>query len=138
MQQVARNLTDVVDGFLNKTQYLIHDRDPLYTREFAEILASGGVRTVKLPARSPDLNAYAERFVRSIKEECLERMVLLGEPHLRRTVQEYVSHYHGERNHQGLDNQLIESPPKDMLTTGPVQRRDRLGGMLSYYYREAV
>ena len=138
MKQIARNLTDVVDGFLEKTKYLIHDRDPLYTREFAEILASGGVRTVKLPARSPDLNAYAERFVRSIKEECLERMILLGEHHLRRAVREYVSHYHGERNHQGLDNQLIGSLREDTLTKGPVQRRERLGGMLSFYYREAA
>ncbi|MFQ5932449.1 MAG: integrase core domain-containing protein [Nitrospiraceae bacterium] len=138
VKQIARNLTDVVDGFLKKTKYLIHDRDPLYTREFADILASGGVRTVKLPAQSPDLNAYAERFVRSIKEECLERMILLGEHHLRRAVREYVSHYHGERNHQGLDNQLIKSLRKDTLTKGAVQRRERLGGMLSYYYREAA
>ena len=112
--------------------------NPLYTREFADILTSGGVRTVKLPARSPDLNAYAERFVRSVKEECLERMILLGEHHLRRAVREYVGHYHGERNHQGLDNQLIESLPKDPLAQGPVLRRERLGGMLSYYYREAA
>ena len=138
INQIARNLIDVVDGFLKKTEYLIHDRDPLYTRELDDILASGGVSTVKLPARSPDLNAYAERFVRSIKEECLERMILLGEPHLRRAVHEYLNHYHIERNHQGLDNQLIESLPKDPLTQGPVQRRERLGGMLSYYYQEAA
>ena len=138
MKQIARNLLDVVDGFLKKSEYLIHDRDPLYTREFADILTSGGVRTVKLPARSPDLNAYAERFVRSVKEECLERMILLGEHHLRRAVREYVGHYHGERNHQGLDNQLIESLPKDPLAQGPVLRRERLGGMLSYYYRAAA
>ena len=138
MKQIARNLTDVVDGFLKKTKYLIHDRDPLYTREFADILASGGVRTVKLPAQSPDLNAYAERFVRSIKKECLERMILLGEHHLRRAVREYLSHYHRERNHQGLDNRLIESLPKDTPTQGPVLRRERLGGMLSYYHREAA
>ena len=93
---------------------------------------------MKLPAQSPDLNAYAERFVRSIKEECLERMILLGEHHFRRAVREYVSHYHGERNHQGLDNQLIESLRKDRLAKGPVQRRERLGGMLSFYYREAA
>ncbi len=91
-----------------------------------------------MPAQSPDLNAYAERFVRSIKEESLERMILLGEHHFRRAVREYVSHYHGERNHQGLDNQLIESLRKDRLTKGPVQRRERLGGMLSFYYREAA
>ena len=93
---------------------------------------------MNLPAQSPDLNAYAERFVRSIKEECLERMILLGEHHFRRAVREYVSHYHGERNHQGLDNQFIESLRKDRLTKGPVQRRERLGGMLSFYYREAA
>ena len=93
---------------------------------------------MKLPAQSPDLNVYAERFVRSIKEECLERMILPGEHRLRRTVREYVSHYHGERNHQGLDNELIESLRKDTLTKGPVRRRERLGGMLSYYYREAA
>ena len=91
-----------------------------------------------MPARSPDLNAYAERFVRSIKEECLERMILLGERHLRKAVREYVTHYHGERNHQGLDNQLIESLRTDTLTKGAVRRRERLGGMLSYYYREAA
>ena len=138
MKQMARNLTDIVDGFLIETNYLIHDRDPLYTREFSGILASGGVTTVKLPAQSPDLNAYAERFVRSIKEECLEKMILLGEHHLRTAVREYVNHYHGERNHQGLDNQLIESLDKDTPTKGPILRRERLGGILSYYYREAA
>ncbi len=93
---------------------------------------------MKLPAQSPDLNAYAERFVRSIKEESLARMILLREHHFRRSVREYVSHYHGERNQQGLDNQFIESLRKDRLTKGPVQRRERLGGMLSFYYREAA
>ena len=138
MKQIARNLTDVVDGFLKTTKYLIHDRDPLYTREFGDILSSGGVKTVKLPARSPDLNAYAERFVRSIKEECLERMILVGEPHLRGAVHEYIIHYHSERNHQGLENQLIETLPRDPLPKGPVRRRERLGGTLNYYYREAA
>ena len=137
--RVARNLTDVVDGFLKKTKYLIHDRDPLYTREFADILASGGVRTVKLPAQSPDLNAYAERFVRSIKKECLERMILLGEHHLRRAVREYLSHYHRERNHQGLDNRVNRIfAGRTPRLKGPVLRRERLGGMLSYYHREAA
>ena len=138
MKQIARNLIDVVDGCLRKTRYLIHDRDPLYTREFTNILSSAGVRTVKLPARSPNLNAYAERFVRSIKEECLSRMILLGEPHLRKAVHEYVSHYHSESNHQGLDNQLIESPSGEPLIKGSVKRRERLGGMLNYYFREAA
>ena len=79
MEQMARNLTDVFDGFLRNARFLIHDRDPLYTHAFCEILKSSGVEPIKLPPRSPNLNAYAERFVRSIKEECLGRLVLLGE-----------------------------------------------------------
>ena len=89
---MARNLTDAEDGFLLGTRYLIHDRDPLFTREFRQILGSAGVKTVKLPARSPDLNAYAERFVRSIREECLSRVIPLGERHLRWVIGEYVKH----------------------------------------------
>ena len=112
MEQLARNVTDPVDGFLRTAHYLIHDRDPLYTRVFGEILESGGVRPIRLPPRSPNLNAYAERFVRSIKEECLNRVVPLGEEHLRLLVREYVEHYHHERNHQGLDNRLLlRAPP---------------------------
>ena len=107
MEQMARNLTDPVDGFLRTARKLIHDRDPLYTRVFGEILTSGGVRPIRLPPKSPNLNAYAERFVRSIKEECLHRLVPLGEGHLRVLVREYVEHYHHERNHQGLDNRLL-------------------------------
>ena len=99
MEQVARNLTDSFDGFLQGATHLIHDRDPLFTGKFAEILKSGGVTPVKLPPRSPNLNAFAERFVRSIKEECLSRVVVLRERHLRLLVREYVEHYHHERNH---------------------------------------
>ncbi len=86
MSQVARNLTDCDEGFLNEARYLIHDRDPLFTQPFREILKSSGVETVKLPARSPNLNAYAERFVRSIKSECLAQIIPLGERHLRHAV----------------------------------------------------
>ena len=88
MKQIARNLTDADDGFLNGARYLIHDRDPLFTGAFRELLGSSGVETVKLPARSPDLNAYAERFVRSIKSECLVQIIPLGERHLREAVKE--------------------------------------------------
>jgi transposase InsO family protein len=90
------------------TRYLIHDRDPLFTEGFRKILKPSGVKTVKLPARSPDLNAYAERFVLSVKSECLAKIIPLGERHLRKAVKEYTEHYHLERNHQGLDNELIE------------------------------
>jgi len=138
MRQIARNLTDVVDGFLADGCYVIHDRDPLFTTEFRAILKSGGVKPVKLPAKSPNLNAYAKRFVRSIKEECLSRVVPLGERHLREILHEYVDHYHMERNHQGLDNRLIE-PVADVVSIDrPVRKRQHLGGVLNFYYREAA
>jgi putative transposase len=136
MRQMARNLTDAEEGLLNGTRYLIHDRDPLFTDELREVLKSSGVDTVKLPAQSPDLNAYAERFVRSIREECLSRVVPLGERHLRWVIGEYVKHYHLERNHQGLRNDLIEPPGE--TGRGRVACRERLGGLLRYYYRLAA
>ena len=138
MSQVARNLSDAEEGFLNGKRYLIHDRDPLFTAEFLEILKGSGVQSLKLPPCSPNLNAYAERFVRTIKESCLDRMILFGEGSLRKAIREFVAHYHRERNHQGLGNRLImdEGPGPDRA--GTVQRRQRLGGMLNYYYRQAA
>ncbi len=136
MEQVARNLTDCIDGFLRGKRYLIHDRDPLYTKGFLDLLEGAGVRSSRLPARSPNLNAYAERFVLSIKSECLNRMVILGERHLRRAIAQYISHYHLERTHQGIGNRLIEGVPES--GSGTVARRERLGGILSHYYREAA
>ena len=137
MKQVARNLTDAVDGVLKGMRYLIHDRDPLFTTEFRDSLRGAGVTCIKLPARSPDLNAYAERFVLSIKSECLSKMVPLGERHLRRAVIEFVEHYHVERNHQGLENQLITKSATLANDNSPVLRRERLGGLLNFYYRRA-
>ncbi len=93
MSQIGRNLTDAVDGILNGKRYLIHDRDPLFTTEFVEMLADFGVKSVKLPPRSPNLNAHAERFVRTIKESCLERMILFGEGSLRTAIHNFVTHY---------------------------------------------
>ena len=95
---------------------------PSYTRVFGEILVSGDVEPIRLPPKSPNLNASAERFVRSIKEECLHRVVPLGEGHLRLIVHEYVEHYHRERNHQGLDNQLLQRPPPPVRSDADVQR----------------
>jgi transposase InsO family protein len=138
MKQIARNLTGADDGFLTGARYLIHDRDPLFTEAFKEILGSSGVKTMKLPARSPDLNAYAERFVRSIKSECLAQIIPLGERHLRTAVKEYTQHYHLERNHQGLENELIEVRRGAADVSGDVERRERLGGILNYYYRRAA
>jgi transposase InsO family protein len=137
MTQIARNLTDAVDGFFTGKRYLIHDRDPLYTKEFLSMLAETGIESVKLPPRSPNLNAHAERFVRTIKESCLEQTILFGEDSLRKAINEFVVHYHTERNHQGLSNQLI-MPMKTAEATGTVQCRQRLGGMLKYYYRQAA
>ncbi len=138
MQQIARNLTDTDEGFLNGVHHVIHDRDPLFTEAFRELLGSSGVQTVKLPARSPDLNAYAERFVRSIKSECLAQIIPLNERHLRTAVKEYTQHYHLERNHQGLENELIEKPIDELDVNGAVECRERLGGILEYYYRRAA
>ena len=138
MQQCARQLTDHFDGFLLDKRYLIHDRDSKFTEAFDQYLRDNGVEPVVLPPRSPNLNGHCERFVRSIKEESLNRMVFLGEASLRYAIQSYLSHYHAERNHQGLDNQLITPEPEVGGHTGHVTRRERLGGLLSYYYREAA
>jgi hypothetical protein len=138
MSQLARNLTDCDEGFLNGFRHLIHDRDPLFTRSFRAILKSSDVETVKLPARSPNLNAYAERFVRSIKSECLAQIIPLGERHLRKAVTEYTEHYHLERNHQGLDNRLIEEPSGEVDVNSAVVHHERLGGVLNYYERRAA
>jgi putative transposase len=136
MKQLARNLTDVVDGFLREKRYLIMDRDPVFTDAFRSMLLSSGVKSVRLPARSPNLNAYAERFVRSMREECLAKIIPLSETHLREVLREYVAHYHAERNHQGLANRCIDAPLEQ--GTGRIVRSKRIGGMLNYYYREAA
>ena len=107
MSQIARNISDTVDGLLTGKRYLIHDRDPLFTAEFLNILAHSGVKSVKLPPRSPNLNAFTERWVRSAKEECLSRLILFGEGPLQRALREFVDHFHAERNHQGKGNVLL-------------------------------
>ena len=138
MKQIARNLTDATDGFLLGKRYLIFDRDPVFTKEFRAILKAAGVKPVVLPPKSPNLNAHAERFVRTIKEGCLNRIIFFGEQSLRRAIIEFVTHYHQERNHQGLDNRLID--PKEGVghVVGQIQCRQRLGGMLKYYNRDAA
>ena len=138
MTQIARNLTDEVDGFFKGKRYLIHDRDPMYTQEFVAMLKDVGIESVKLPPRSPNLNAYAERFVRSIKEECLEQMIVFGEDSLRNSIHSFVEHYHLERNHQGLANRLIIPLKTPVQSLGVVECRQRLGGLLKHYYREAA
>ncbi len=136
--QLTRNVTDAEDGFLRGARWLIHDRDPLFSHAVRDTLAAAGVTPVRLPARSPNLNAFAERIVRTIKESCVERLVLIGEGSLRRAVREFVDHYHHERNHQGLNNRLIRPLVTAGHAHGPIHCRQRLGGMLKYYYRTAA
>ena len=117
--------------------HLIMDRDPVFTADVRGLLRGGGVEPVRLPARSPNLNAYAERFVLSIKSECLDRLVLLGEAHLRLAVREYLAHYNAERPHQGLDGHFVD-PPVNENRHGPIECRERLGGLLRFYQRKAA
>ena len=133
MAQVARELTGF-GGFLAGKTVLLHDRDTRFTAQFVQILKDSGVRCLKLPHRSPNLNAYAERFVLSINSESLDRLILFGERSLRKAIREYLAHYHAERNHQGLDNELIEPTT---VGSGDIQCDERLGGLLKYYRRAA-
>jgi putative transposase len=137
MSQVSRNVTDASDGFLTGTR-LIHDRDPRFTLAFRETLTAAGVQVVRLPPRSPNLNAYAERFVRTIKESCLDRIILVGEGSLWRAVREFIEHYHRERNHQGLANQLILPVVGQTRGGGRIVSRERIGGLLKYYHGPAA
>ena len=93
-------------GFLERCRYLIHDRETKFTDSFRAIVKSADVEPLKLPARSPNLNAYAERWIKSVKDECLSKLILFGEKSLRRALSEYIIHFHAERNHQGKDNVL--------------------------------
>jgi hypothetical protein len=136
--QIARNLTDEFDGFLRDHRFLIMDRDTKFTKAFRNTLDRAGVKPVRCPPRAPRCNAYAERFVRSIKEECLERMIFFGEQSLRRALREYLTYYLRERNHQGVGNRLLEPTNVVAFSKEPAQRRERLGGLLSYYHREAA
>ena len=135
MKQIARNLTDPIDGFLKDKKFLVMDRDPVFTEAFKEILRSGGVKPVKTTVASPYLNPFVERFVRSIKYECLNKMLIFGGSHLRYVVNEYMEHYHTERPHQGIGNNIIEPlpQPKD----GKIVCQERLGGLLKSYRRAA-
>ena len=135
--QMGRNLTDSEDGGLRAKKYLIIDRDTKYTEQFRRLIRDQGTKVIRLPPRSPNLNAYAERFVRSIKEECLDRMIFVGQASLRRAAREYIEHYHRERNHQGLGHRLL-APSAMPANDGVVAKRARLGGTLNFYYRKAA
>ena len=135
MLQLGRNLIDWERGALREKRYMIIDRDTKYTEQFCRLVRESGTEVIRLPPMSPNLNAYAERFVRSINDECLNRMIFIGQASLRRAISEYMTRYHSERNHQGLENRLIRPEPRCPATYGAIHRRSRLGGMLNYYYR---
>jgi transposase InsO family protein len=138
MKQIGRNLTDTVDGFLNGKRYVLMDRDGKFCPAFRAILKNEDINPVQLPPRSPNLNSYLERFHRSLKEECLNRMIFFGERSLRKAIATFLDHFHTERNHQGLGNRLIEPREEVYRRGGDLLCRERLGGMLRYYYRKAA
>ena len=139
MTQCARQLTDPPwMASSHGKRYLVHDRDTKYTQAFDALLKDSGVEPIVLPPRSPNLNVYCERFVRSIKKKTLSQMIVIGEAVLRDVIQSYLIHYHHERNHQSLGNQLIVPEPGMGSRCGSVVRREHLGGLLSYSHREAA
>jgi transposase InsO family protein len=129
-------MTVAEDGLSRQHRLLICDRDTKWSAPVRARLNEAGIRVVLTPCRTPNAKAYAERFVRSIKEECLSRVFVFGERHLRRTIVEYVEHYHWERNHQGIANALIAGASATSAS-GAVRRRPRLGGLLNFYERAA-
>ena len=138
MTQVCRDLTDCEDGFLKDASHLIVDRDSSFIAMRAFLDQNTETEVVLLPPKSPNLNAYMERWFRSLKSECLDRMVFFGRKSLENAVREYVEHYHTERNHQGLGNELIEPVNDPDSVAGRIECRERLGGMLKYYHRRAA
>jgi hypothetical protein len=137
MKQVAKLLVDSEDGFLQGKRYLIHDRDPLYrTNGFHKILESIGVKAVRLPARSPDLNCYAERYVKSVKSECLDHLILSSVEQLEYVLGQYSEYFHHERIHQSL-GRIIE-PKHKIEEKAEIACVERLGGLLKSYHRLAA
>lgn len=136
MEQIARNVTDWETGFLTGKRFLIIDRDSIFSRRFESIFRGSGVEILLTAYQAPKMNAHAERFVRSIRTECLDRMILVGQSSFERAIAEYVAHYHGERSHQGLGNELLSGalPERE----GAVATTERLGGLLKYCHRKAA
>jgi len=137
MKHIARNVTGW-EGELVGARYLIHDRDSKYIQSFDQILNTAGIAVVKLPPHSPNLNAFAERFVKTIKTECVEQFVLFGESTLQHVIREYLAHYHAERNHQGINNVIPFPDPRLEAREGTIVKVERLGGLLNFYHRQAA
>jgi len=137
MRQIARNITDAEPPrTLDGVTHLITDNDTRFAEHFRECLRDGGIASVPIPARAPDCNAFAERWVRSVKRECLTRLIFFGVGSLRQAVAEYVEHYNAERSHQGIDNEIPETST-EASSSGEVVERCRLGGLLRFYHRAA-
>jgi hypothetical protein len=137
MEQVARSATEESWGHLQGCRYLLHDRDTKFCASFRSMLRDGSVKTLAVPARSPNFNALSERWVRSVKDECLSKLILFGERSLARALTEFTAHYHRERNHQGKDNELLFPDPSGEIRNDRITARRRLGGLLNYYGRAA-
>ncbi len=135
MKQVARNVNMADLGFLEGCKYLIHDRDTNFCKSFRSIISSMCIKPIRLPPQSPKMNCYSERFVRSIKGECLSKLIFFGEDCLRKALKEYCDYYHQERNHQGMSNLLLFPDLKLISNTGKIRCHKRLNGLLKYYYR---
>jgi putative transposase len=131
MEQMARLLSFADTDFLNGCRYLLHDRNAKFCNAFTGMLQAMGVKAVKLPTWSPNLNAHLERWHRSVKEECLSKMILFGEASLRQVLSNYVLHFHCERNHQGKRNVIPFPGPADRIgePIGEIHERERLGGI---------
>jgi transposase InsO family protein len=136
VEQTARNLTDCQDGFLTAKRFLIIDRDALFSPRFKAILEYSGIEILLIAYRAPDMDAFAERFVRSIKSECLSQMVFVGQASLDRAIAEYVAHYHDERSHQGIGKEIVSGAMPQRI--GRIDVKERLGGLLYYYHRRAA
>jgi len=138
MKQMARNLTDPMAGFLRNKRYLLMDRDTKYSEAVRHLLEQSGVNCVRLPARSPNLTPHIERFMRTIKNECLHRMNFFGEQSLQKAMHDFLVHYHRERNHQGMANRILDPGGEVGWRQGSIRCCERLGGMLRYYHRDAA
>jgi len=141
MMQVTRNLSDSTDGFLSTAKFLVHDRDPLFTKTWELLLNSDGITSVAIPAQSPNCDPHAERFIKSIRNECLDHFIVFGEAHLRQLVQQYVAHYNAERFHQTMGGKLLTQnadSANDNSTSGTIKTHSRLAGTLKFYQRSAA
>ena len=135
MRRMVSNMTDCEDGFLTGKSHLIMDNDTRFSAAFCKILSDVDIEPVRIAPQCPNMNAHIERFMKSIKHECLNRMIFFGQRSLENAVRQYLIHYHHERNHQGLKNQLITPLERPPDTDAPVKTTERLGGMLKHYHR---